>query len=356
MPITEAEISKADMEQAVRDGEVCGQCGGRLNVAWIGGGYVLRCGDLSHNTLSRHRRKSDYEKENEDAFRRVNKMDTKNLTMMDEKQMVARIEMAKFPQELVPAEKRLLAQVAISYGFDPLMGEVSIYQGRPYVSIDGRYRAAQETGKLDGVECRPANKKERDDWGIPDGDYFFRAEVRVKDASYPFVGWGRVYAAETIGKGFKPVEKNPQRMAEKRAEAQALRKAFHIPLPSVEDIGSPEENHVVKVNVVTGEIIEGKPPKAPDAAQERQETAGQAKAEGIPTEVLFPPEEKKKLEEPVEFPHIGALLKWCAERGVSRDKFKEINGITKETDLPKVNLAEAHQLVVDWLKEQGKAK
>jgi len=31
-----------------------------------------------------------------------------------------------------------------------------------------------------------------------------------------------------------------QRMAEKRAEAQALRKAFHINLPSIEDIGSPD--------------------------------------------------------------------------------------------------------------------
>lgn len=284
MPITELDMSKADMERAVRDDEVCGQCGGRLNIAYIDGGYVLRCPDLDHDTITRHRRKSDYEKENEDAFRRVQKMDTNSLMKMDEKQMLSRIEMAKFPQDLTPADRRLLAQVAISYGFDPLMGEVSIYQGRPYVSIDGRYRKAQESGKLDGVECRPATRKEREDWEIPEGDYFFHAEVRVKDAAFPFVGWGRVYAAETMnGKGFKPVEKNPQRMAEKRAEAQALRKAFHIPLPSVEDIGSPEENHHVKVDVLTGELIQGQLATTPDAAQEGQGTAEKTKVEDSPT-------------------------------------------------------------------------
>ena len=44
-------------------------------------------------------------------------------------------------------------------------------------------------------------------------------------------------------------------MAEKRAEAQALRKAFSIPLPSFEDIGTPEVQ-VQVVNVETGEITD----------------------------------------------------------------------------------------------------
>jgi hypothetical protein len=178
------------------------------------------------------------------------KMDSKSLMVMDNETMLARVNMAKFPQDLKPDEKKLLAQVAITYGFDPLMGEVTIYQGRPFVSIDGRYRAAQETGELDGVETRPANEQERKDWQIPDGDFFFRAEVYVKGASRPFVGWGRVRSVETQGgKGFKPVETNPQRMAEKRAEAQALRKAFHIPLPSVEDIGAPGTEVDYKITV-----------------------------------------------------------------------------------------------------------
>jgi hypothetical protein len=180
--------------------------------------------------------------------------------------MLQRIDAARFPGELTAADKKALAIAAITYGFDPIMNEISIYQGRPYISIDGRYRKAQETGKLDGVETRPANKQERIDWEIPDGDYFFRSEVYVKGIPRPFVGWGRIYEAETHGKGFKPVEKNPQRMAEKRAEAQALRKAFHIPLPSYEDIGTEELTETVShydietegriVDKGTGEIID----------------------------------------------------------------------------------------------------
>ncbi len=198
-------------------------------------------------------------------------MESNTLMTMDEAKMLLRVEMARFPQDLTVDEKKLLAQVAITYGFDPLMGEVTIYEGRPFVSIDGRYRKAQESGRLDGVETRPATKQERADWQIPDEDWFFRSEVYVKDASHSFIAWGRVRVSETkpgsrrqgdATSTYKPIQNNPQRMAEKRAEAQALRKAFHIPLPSFEDIGSPDydvDSTAVRVDIKTGELTEGKP-------------------------------------------------------------------------------------------------
>ena len=169
-------------------------------------------------------------------------MESKELTTMSQEKMLARINQAKFPQELKKEERELLATAARTYGFDPIMGELTIFQGRPYVSIDGRYRKARDTGKLDGVKTRPASKEEREAWSIPIEDYFFKAEVFVKGCAYPFEGWGRVRAKERNDKGeYKPVDTNPQRMAEKRAEAQALRKGFSIPLPSLEDIGFEEE-------------------------------------------------------------------------------------------------------------------
>lgn len=236
-------------------------------------------------------------------------MDSKALMVMNETQMLQRVDMAKFPQEMTVADKRLLAQVALTYGFDPLMGEVTIYQGRPWVSIDGRYRKAQETGRFDGIETRPANKQERIDWSIPDDDYFFRAEVFVKGTSRPFVGWGRVFAAETTGgKGFKPVEKNPQRMAEKRAEAQALRKAFHIPLPSTEDIGNPEVDidGIGKVTVATGEIIESTAIKKP-AEQSPTPTPEVAQIQGV--------EQKQTgLEGMPEFKSAGDLISYANKK------------------------------------------
>jgi hypothetical protein len=262
--LTDAGLTYDQAQKLIRD-HFCGQCGANLNVAWGGAfkvnGYILRCAkDIKHDTITKHEKKSEQRLEAEKQWKEINHMDSKALMVMTESAMLERIDKAKFPQALTKEEKILLAAAAITYGLDPLMGELSIYQGRPFVSIDGRYRKAQETGKLAGVETRPANQKEKTDWEIPNGDYFFRSEVYVKGIERPFVGWGRVFASETQGgKGFKPVEKNPQRMAEKRAEAQALRKAFHIPLPSAEDIGSLElvETTSGPVNVKTGEVVEG---------------------------------------------------------------------------------------------------
>jgi len=201
-------------------------------------------------------------------------MESKDLMVMNQTTMISRINAAKFPQALSESDKRMLALVTITYGFDPLMGEISIYQGKPYVSIDGRYRKAQETGLFMGMNTRPATKQEKDEWGIPEGDFFFHAEAEVynKEAkrTAKFVGWGRIRVDEMKivkdGDKYKPIVTNPQRMAEKRAEAQALRKAFHINLPSIEMAGTgteEDENNPNIINMETGEIIpEGEKPKA----------------------------------------------------------------------------------------------
>uniref|UniRef100_A0A6M3KKN9 Putative DNA recombination protein n=1 Tax=viral metagenome TaxID=1070528 RepID=A0A6M3KKN9_9ZZZZ len=305
--ITEDELSLEDMKQAEANGYLCAKCQHPLTVAWGGGhgiiGWILRCQDITHTGMTRHDIK--YEKQKKEFF----SMESTALTKMDEKQMIERVNMARFPQDLTVPEKKLLAQVAITYGFDPLMGEVTIYQGRPFVSIDGRYRKAQETGLLDGVETRPATKEERTDWQIPDGDFFYRSEVYVKGSSRPFVAWGRVYHAETTGgKGFKPVEKNPQRMAEKRAEAQALRKAFHIPLPSFEDIGSPEydiETTARVVDVTTGEVTEkpkAKPAKEIDKRGEFEKEGHDVLKETVAKTVQKPAKEAKKPDPEELFP------------------------------------------------------
>ncbi len=266
MPITPDQMSYEEMEKVAKNPYYkCGECGGRLNLAWGGSldweGYILRCGiDVSHNTITKYNKKRE---EFMSEVRETSEQSSTALMAMTETQMVERVDTAKFVKDLTVPEKRLLAAACITYGFDPIMHELTIFQGNPFVSVDGRYRKAQETGRLDGVETRPATQDEKTAWGIPEGDYFLRAEVYVKGSSRPFVGWGRVRKVETQGKEFLPVVNNPQRMAEKRAEAQALRKAFHIPLPSAEYIGVPEDAYpVVKVEGVgqvdkgTGEIME----------------------------------------------------------------------------------------------------
>ncbi len=271
--LSELGLTQEQAEQYARR-NLC-SCGGRLTLAWGGtwgmNDWVIRCsGDVDHDKFTSHNQK--YEKE----LRRVYGMKSTELMAMGKQEMLIRVGIAKFPKDLTVPEKELLAQAAITYGLDPIMGEITIYQGRPYISVDGRFRKAQEDPNFDGIESRPANKQERIDYQMPDGDYFFRGDVYVKNISRPFTGWGRVRLAEINAKGdFRPIDTNPQRMAEKRAEIQALRKAFHIPLPSIEDIGTPEADNgrvTVTVDEKTSEIKDSPPASTP-------ETTGQQKAE-----------------------------------------------------------------------------
>jgi len=317
--ITSDDMTFDEMRQAERS-HFCGACGGPLAVCWGGAhghnGYVLMCSkDKSHGTVTRHNRKQEAKIA---EYKMEAHMDSTALEAMSQDTMLARINQAKFPQDLKPPEKALLATASRTYGFDPIMGELTIFQGRPYVSVDGRYRKAQETGKLDGVESRPATKDERTAWDIPDGDFFFRAEVWVKGASRAFVGWGRVRAVEAkarpnnAGDAYKPTVTVPQRMAEKRAEVMALRKAFHIPLPSAEDIGGEEESPApITVIESTGEIVE--PPATKEPPTEKTE-----KAESVappPTEYVI---DRKWLKESIE------ALEWKDYRAWINSNFTNI--------------------------------
>jgi len=163
-------------------------------------------------------------------------METGALVKLNRAQMLDRVNQAKFPKDLTIEDRQLIAIVSIEYGLDPLFGELMVYQGRPYITIDARRRKAQETGNLDGISARPATKEEREARRVPAEDYLFVAEVWVKGASHPFEGWGRVKESETKGDSHLPVVKDPAAQCEKRAEAQGLRRAFHIPLPSFEEI------------------------------------------------------------------------------------------------------------------------
>ncbi len=50
------------------------------------------------------------------------------------------------------------------------------------------------------------------------------------------------------------------------------------------------------------------------------------------------------------FPNVGALLTWCQTKGISRAQFFEITQTTEKL-LPKVNIVDAHQVLLAYLKE-----
>jgi hypothetical protein len=105
------------------------------------------------------------------------------------------------------------------------LGELIIYQGKPYVCIDGRIRQAHTTGLLTGIEKRPATSLERRDYDCPDDARLWVVKVYRRGSDRAFVGWG-----EAGGKNDRnPVSKEkPAQMAKKRALYDALRSAFPV--------------------------------------------------------------------------------------------------------------------------------
>jgi hypothetical protein len=139
---------------------------------------------------------------------------------------------ALFPKDLSQSQAVVLARLALAYGLDPIAGEIIPYQGKAYVTIDGRVRKAQENPAYDGLECVPATDDERKAFRCSDDEHLWIARVWRKDRRVPFVGYGR-----SGGKGDRnPVSREyGAEMAQKRAKARALRDAFSMPLPSYED-------------------------------------------------------------------------------------------------------------------------
>lgn len=269
MPILESEMPLEAMQKRAQTHK-CGICKGNLVVCWGGAygynEYILRCAEnFSHDTMTDLKQESKEYEEGNKLFRRIHGMDTKALMKMTEDTMLERIAQAKFPADLTPADKKLMAEVSISYGLDPVMQELMIYQGNPYPTINARYRKAQETGEFDGINTRPATAEEFKARHGEGGDIIYCAEVWRKGCSHPFVGWGRVRAVERKGNEHLPIVKDPDRQAEKRSEAMGLRKGFSMPVPfqSWEEFQEQRAEKVIdvegvgKVNISTGEIVEG---------------------------------------------------------------------------------------------------
>mgnify|MGYP001564355809 FL=1 len=144
-----------------------------------------------------------------------------------------------FPKDMTQMQSIQLSRLAIAYGLDPFAGEIILYQGRPYVTIDGRTRVAQEHHAYDGMEIDPATAEQAEAFGIKEGEQLWVARVWRKDRRFPFVGYGRSGGPSDNN----PVSKTwKQEMAQKRAKHRALRDAFPMPIPGYEDQYHPDSD------------------------------------------------------------------------------------------------------------------
>jgi len=193
-----------------------------------------------------------------EPYRGGERMGTKELMEMGDEAMTQRVMMAAKSFGFVidehgiarapnSEEIKLLVRYCLTYGFDPLLNEVCLYQGRPYPLIDGLRRKAQETGKYRGLKMEAIKDKElKKALGFSEEDIVFKATVKKEEngqiCEYERYGGVARWEIEEMSKRdpsrhrYPVLHQRPADMAQNRAERDALRAAFQFRFPGIEGI------------------------------------------------------------------------------------------------------------------------
>lgn len=137
---------------------------------------------------------------------------------------------------LVPEIIKGLMAYAHKYELDPYRGHVVLMYGKPYITIDGYLYHANRTGAAYTLESKPLDKAERKSYQVSDSDHVWQAKVILTETGTFFTGLGIVTKDEMEAKSPRDETKfrspvvaaHPWQLAQKRAEWQALRRAFPI--------------------------------------------------------------------------------------------------------------------------------
>jgi len=233
-----------DEMRAMEKTHCCAVCGGELVTIWDDEGncYRLCCGqDHTHNGFQQklspqkalQRGKADEvigpgaQKDLEERAKRSESA----LSLLP-------IADVATGQTLGIAEIGKLVLWAEEIGLTAHLGHVCLYHGKPYVTIDGYYYKNYKRKKPYRIGVRPMTDEERLLWQIGDKDLAYIAEPWDGETKLPTTGFGLVSADEREEKSSRApgqfrapvVHGHPQRMAEKRAEWQLLRKLIPLEL------------------------------------------------------------------------------------------------------------------------------
>lgn len=139
--------------------------------------------------------------------------------------------------ELLSAERvKALVEYADTYHLDARRGHVMMMYGKPYIGIDGYLWHARRSGKQFMLNSRPLDTDEKPTYQLNAADIAWKAEVSFPGTGVSFNGLGIVTAEEMTAKSPRDAAKlrspvvaaHPWQLAQKRAEWQALRRAFPI--------------------------------------------------------------------------------------------------------------------------------
>ena len=130
-----------------------------------------------------------------------------------------------------------------SLGLKPYLGHVCLYYGKPYVTIDGYYYKLNKNHPAIRIGTRPLTQEEREQELILEGAHAWIAEAWENGEKLPTTGLGIATKEEIEAKSTRKPEEfrapvvhgHPQRVSEKRAEWQLLRKIVSLEEKGGED-------------------------------------------------------------------------------------------------------------------------
>jgi len=227
---------------------VCAQHKTELVVAWHGKErtWVLRCGlDHHPDAITRQPSLAGLYRQGEELPGHIEdkvKKGIRRRTMQPSKHPRVN-EFAMVPQTdlgtgelLLPEVIKALVDYALKYHLDPVRGHVVLMYSKPYITIDGYLYHANRSRVPYTLQSRPMTTLELDQYKIGVTDHGWLSKVILTDTSDEFTGTGIVTYEEMTAKSVRDASKlrspvvaaHPWQLAQKRAEWQALRRAFPI--------------------------------------------------------------------------------------------------------------------------------
>jgi len=285
-PKRAAVITALTYEEAKKTAEMsrCAECGGGLLAPHLGNGvFGVKClKDENHQGVARPRRTK--------VLADGKEYDVQTQRPVDERQslavpsthegMLSRVREAEavglWPQKMTPQQTAILVQVALAYGLDPFMQEIMPFQGRPYITINGRRRKDEDAGHHPSIKNRRLTADEKE-WyeeagALEQGDLcgmtilhdsvtgqeieaFWKVTKAEREATRVYRDGprkGQTYLASPV------VAANPIELGQKRGERRAREMAYG---PIARPAGMDTQIRVLE----EGDVVEGQTREIPDA-------------------------------------------------------------------------------------------
>lgn len=180
---------------------------------------------------------------------------------------------------LAPEQRELALNIAQRYELDVMLKHLVMVDGKPYITRDGLLHVAHRSGNLDGIETTEPV--------IVDKFWTARCSVYRKDMSRPFTYGGR-YPVDGQNRKFAP------EMAIKVAEVMALRRAFDVAAPAMEERWDLDQTPVESASAAAPSLAERAAARAaevvdaiaPSGALTKREFAAALRKNDIPSEVV----------------------------------------------------------------------